>query len=265
MKRRSTPAPSPTNSSPVSALNSETPAQVTPFPYEDYVRARHALMTALRGPRFYATLIGASGMGKTSLLRELSASLEPHRQSVIYLSSSRLSAIGVANFLARTLHITPRRSYLETVDVVTESIAAQTSHLLLWIDEADQVDCDLLQEMRMLAESECAAEQLFSVVLSGLPALIAKIDTPVLFPLKRRIRERWILSGLLKDELDAFLVHRFGSAQAKRILASGRDDLFERTQATPALIENVVRHALAKTEGNIDAESVRAVLDVTGL
>lgn len=262
MKRR------PASSGPATA--SATPAtcgaaSAAPFPYEDFVHARDALSAALKGPRFYATVTGASGMGKTSLLRDLSATLEPHRHSIFYLSSSRLSVIGVANSLAQTLHVTPRRSYLETVHVVTEAIAAQSTHLLLWLDEADQVDAALLQEVRMLAESELATDQLFSVALSGLPPLLARLDTAALFPLKRRITTRLTLAGLRQHELDAFLAHRFGAAQAKRLLAPARSELFERTQATPALIDSVVRHALERTTGDIDPEAIHDALDTAGL
>lgn len=268
MKRRAAPS-TPTVTEAQAPLSPSpkpsSPALTTPFPYEDYVLTRSSFLTALRGPRFYATLTGASGMGKTSLLRELSTALEPHRYGIVYLSSSRLSVIGVANFLAQMLHISPRRSYLETIHVVTEAIATQSNHLLLWFDEADQVDAPLLQEVRMLAESELATEQLFSVVLSGLPPLLAKLDSPALFPLKRRISMRLSLAGLRQHELDAFLVHRLGSAQAERICAAARKELFERTQATPALITSVARHALAQARGDIDLEVVRAALDTAGL
>ena len=104
-----------------------------------------------------------------------------------------------------------------------------------------------------------------TVVFSGLPDLATKLEAPVLFPLKRRIAHRCTLTGLRRDELDPFLEHRFGSQEAQRIPPSGRDDLFERTQAAPALIDQVTRHALARSNGIIDPEVVRAVLDTHGL
>jgi type II secretory pathway predicted ATPase ExeA len=237
--------------------------QAEPFPYADYVKARDDLLRALQGPSFYALLTGISGMGKTSLLRDLSAKLD--RQIVLYISSSRASRVGVVRFLANKLHVGPRRSHIETVDVLCDAIQAQTSHLLLWMDEADQVETATLQEVRMLAESHLALEQLFSVVLSGLPQLLSRLDAPTLFPLKRRISRRYVLAGLHREELISFLVHRFGSVEADRIPAAIHDELFERTQATPALIDLVVRHALATAKGDIDLEDVRAALDTAGL
>jgi len=236
-----------------------------PFPYADYVQAKKTLQQTLRGPRFYGLVRGASGMGKTCLLRDISGSLDRHRHQVVYISSSKVSIVGIVRFLAQTLHVSPRRSYLETVQLLSEAIRAQAAHMLLWIDEADQMEAATLQEIRMLAESDLGTEPLATVVLCGLPALIAHMDAPALFPFKRRITLRCSLMGLRRDELDPFVEHRFGSTDAQRIPTAVRDELFERTQATPALIDTVVRHALSRGSGRLDGEDVRAVLDTHGL
>jgi len=124
----------------------------SPFPYGDYVEARTTLLRAVRGRPFYALLAGASGMGKTCLLRDLANSLDRHRHHVVYVSSSRASLVGVVRFLAQSLHVSPRRTYLETVQVLAEAIQAQTAHLLLWVDEAHEVDTTTLQgDMWVLA------------------------------------------------------------------------------------------------------------------
>lgn len=238
--------------------------QSRPFPYADYVCARETLLSALAGPRFYATLTGPSGVGKTCLVRELGATLDRHRYTVVYLSSARLSGLGLVCVLAQRLHLSPRRTYLETVQLLAEALVAQNSHVLLWIDEADQVPQALLQEVRMLAEPDVSSEQLLSVVLSGLPALLACLDTPALFPLKRRIARRLSLAGLRRDELDGFLVHRFGPQQ-ERLPQTLRDELFERSGATPALLDSVLRRALERSREGIDQETLRVVLDAAGL
>jgi type II secretory pathway predicted ATPase ExeA len=167
--------------------------------------------------------------------------------------------------LATRLHVGARRSYLETVDVIAETIAAQTARMVIWLDEADQLERDTLAEIRSLAEHRLSTHQLVTLVLCGLPELVVKLEAPALFPLKRRIAHRTTLTGLRRDELDAFLEHRFGSQQAQRIASSARDDLFERTQGAPALIDQITRHALAKPHQTLDPELIRAVLDTHGL
>jgi len=242
-----------------------TPNQA-PFPYTDYVKAKETLQSALCGPRFYALVCGGSGMGKTTLLRDISASLDRQRQKVVYLSCAQASVVSIVRYLAALLHVTPRRSYLETTYVLAEAIQAQTAHLLLWMDEVDQVDPRALGQVRMLAESEIGCEQLMSVVLSGLPAFGAQLDAPSLFPLKRRISYRLTLAGLRRDELGPFVQHRFGEDEANRVPQSVHDELFERTQATPALIDKSVRHALRSSlQTPLDPETVRAALDTAGL
>lgn len=236
-----------------------------PFPYADYVTARKTLKAALKGPCFYGLLTGASGMGKTELLRDITDSLDRHRYNVVYLASPNISLISIARLLAGRIHVGARRSYLETIDVIAETIQAQTTHTVLWLDEADQLRRDTLQEIRTLAEHRLSTRQLLTVVFSGLPEVITQLEAPILFPLKRRIVHRCNLAGLRRDELGAFLVHRFGTEEAQRIPSSAHDDLFERTQAAPALIDQVVHASLAKSKGGIDPDAVRAVLDIQGL
>src|SRR5690606_38623230 len=96
-----------------------------PFPYVDYVRARQTLLDRLAGPPFYALLLGASGMGKSALLREVVGGLDRHRHHPIYLSSTRASMTNILRFLARMLRVPARRSSLETIDELAKAVRAQ--------------------------------------------------------------------------------------------------------------------------------------------
>jgi general secretion pathway protein A len=250
--------------------NKQHPASSAPpnpksFPYNDYLQAKSTLINALKGDCFYATLLAASGMGKTELLKDIRDELDNHRHQLLYLTSTKLSLFSLVQFLAVRFHVGVRRSYLETVDVIAEYIHAMPSHMVIWLDEADQLSQNTLQELRTLAEHRPSHQLLLSFVLSGLPDLNTKLETPALFPLERRISLRCTLTGLCRNELDAFVEHRFGNQQAQRIPKSGRDEIFERTQATPALIDLVVHHALSNHKGTIELEVMRAVLDIHGL
>jgi type II secretory pathway predicted ATPase ExeA len=202
-------------------------------------------------------------MGKSSLLREVTDTLDRHRHQPIYLSSSRASITNVVRFLAQALRVPPRRSNLETIREIATALKSQPARPLICVDEADRLTADTLQEFRVIAECELQVEPLFGVLLSGLPSLTALLDAPVAFPLKRRITLRCTLSGLRRDELDAFLEHRFGS-EDRRVPAGAKDELFERTQATPALLDRVVRVALRRP-GGLAAEDIHDALYQAGL
>jgi len=244
----------------------EAAPNLAPFPYRDYLAARTELASALeRGP-FYALILGASGTGKTSLVRELSAILDRHRHQLLYLSAPRVSLLSVVRYFAQALRVTPRRSSLETIKVIADVLQAQPTQLVAWIDEAAGLPPDTLSELRSMAEFNHEVPQVFSIVLAGTPELRQSLDAPALFPLKRRITVRVSLDGLRRDELDPFLLHRFGAAEHKRIPVGLRDELFERANGIPALVDRVVRHALGRAgKSPIDDERLREAFDACSL
>lgn len=236
----------------------------TPFPYADYLQARRTVTESLAGPPFYALLLGPSGAGKSALLREVVDGLDRHRHQAIYLSSTRASMSNIVRFLARMLRVPCRRSSLETIDEMAKVVRAQVARPVVFVDEADRLTADTLQEFRVIAECELQSEPLFSVVLSGLPTLGDLIDSPVAFPLKRRLGVRCVLRGLRREEFVPFLDHRFG-ADARRVPPAAHDELFERTQASPGVIDAIVRRALAARPGRLDADDLHGALDTAGL
>lgn len=248
----------------VQSTPNPVPPNPDPFPYADYLQAKQTLQKALDGPRFYALVYGPSGTGKTCLMRELSAPMDRGHHHLLYISSSHASLVNIVRLLALTFHVNAHRSHLETVHSLTQAIQVHATHLLLWLDEADQLDPHVLQQLRMLAESSPSAEPLMSLVLSGLSGLVDKLNTPTLFPLKRRITVRLTLAGLRRHELDPFILHRFSTEQAQRIAAEVRDELFERTQANPALLDQVIRLALAQSQNIIDSEVLHGIFDILG-
>lgn len=244
----------------------ESPPQYGTFPYRDYVSARDAIAAAVRKGPFYGEVTSASGMGKTSLTRDLAAVLDRHRYNILYLSAPNASILGISRYFAATCHVTPKRSCLETGKVLADALKSQASHHVVWLDEADRLSKETLGEIRVLAECDLEMPQLFSIVFSGLPEFRSLLGSHTLFPLRRRISVRVQITGLCRDELDPFMIHRFGSRDAKRIPQGLRDELFERALATPALLDRVVRNVLALAKNDDVAEQeLREALDAAGL
>jgi general secretion pathway protein A len=221
----------------------QPPETHEPFVYSDFEEAKRELLGAVaRGP-LYGLLIGLSGTGKTSLLREVARALDRHRFQVHYLAQSKTSSGGVARFLCEALHLTPRRSHVQTLSAMAEYLRTLPFRVLVFVDEAQLLAEDTLQELRLLAESELDSPPLFSVLLSGLPELKRKLDTPSLFPLKRRLSLRLELRGLKAEEVAPFLRERFGKL---RFSPESVSLLFERARGVPALLEDLARFALER-------------------
>jgi type II secretory pathway predicted ATPase ExeA len=248
------------------ASSSDVQASFAPFAYRDYVNAKTRMLTALSHDRFYGLVLGASGTGKTSLVRELTQTLDRRQHQILYLSSPRVSLMSITRFFAQVLRVTPRFSSLETIGAIADQIQAQPTSLVVWIDEAAGIPVQTLAEIRSLCEFNHEVPQIFSVVLSGPPELKTLLDSPSLFALKRRISVYCTLEGLRRDELDGFLVHRFGSMDARRVTAGLHDELFERARGVPALVDRVARAALERAGNTAISEGhLREALDVAGL
>ena len=253
MKRSATPA-----------LNLELSPNPAPFPYRDWTTAKEELEAALRRGTCYGLVTGASGTGKTSLCHVLTATLDELRGQLLYLSASRVSLLSVVRYVAQVLRVPPRRSTVETTKALVDVIKDRPTRPILWVDEADRLPVATLTELRSLIEFDPAPQPLLSLVLSGPPELKTQLEAPALFPLKRRLVVRVALDGLRRDELDAFLAHRFGEA-ARRVPPSLKDELFERTRGAPALVDRVVAYALARTAKTLGDAELREALDVIGL
>jgi len=245
------------------ALNLELSPNPAPFPYRDWTTAKDELEAALRRGTCYGLVTGASGTGKTSLCHALTTALDEPRGQLLYLSASRVSLLSVVRYVAQVLRVPPRRSSVETIKALVDVIKDRATRPVLWIDEADHLPVATLTELRSLIEFDPAPQPLLSLVLSGPPELKTQLEAPELFPLKRRLVVRVALDGLRRDELDAFLTHRFGDA-ARRVPPSLKDELFERTRGAPALVDRVVAYALARTAKTLGDPELREALDVTG-
>jgi hypothetical protein len=97
--------------------------------------------------------------------------------------------------------------------------------------------------------------------LVGLPKLRAGLQAHP--PLWRRILVREEITGLLFEEMEAFLEHHFPSGQGKRLCERGLSALFERAKGAPGLLLPMARAVLARAEasmGKIDPAHLEETL-----
>jgi general secretion pathway protein A len=214
-----------------------------PFPYRDFQTALSLLESSLEGPGEspYALLSGESGSGKTTLLRTLSRGIDRSRFQILYLVHGRPSPSALARVLAQALHLPMQSTRAETSRLLFQSLRHLPARLLLWIDESHMISEDALQEIRLLAEADLEGPPLFSVILSGLPSLKDKLLGPELFPLWRRVSVKASLGGLMREEVEPFLAHRFGPKEAHRFTPEACLALLEHSRGLPALVIQLAR------------------------
>jgi len=212
-----------------------------PYPFQDFVRAKHSLLGAVLEPlEPFALLTGETGTGKTALLRDVRAELDRARHRVLYFAEARkLGAAGLVKVVAESLRVRTSMCHSVSLDRLLRALADEPHTFCLWLDEAHELPEETLAEARALAESDLDGTPRVQVLLVGLPKLRAELQAhPYLW---RRIVVREELTGLVFDELSAFLEHHFRPEQAKRLCDDGRSALFERAKGVPGLIVPMCR------------------------
>jgi type II secretory pathway predicted ATPase ExeA len=233
-------------------------------PYADFARAAHALARAIDGDPFYGLLVGASGTGKSSLLRHVAAGIDRHRTQVVYIAQAGLRPVSIGRLLAQALHVGARRTHAETQRALGQVIRDQPQRLVVLVDEAQRLPADTLEDVRLLAEGDLERTRpLFSIVFAGPPELRERLDAPELFGLKRRIGLRLELVGLKVEEARPFLEHRLGREAAERLSPDALALLFERSRGVPALLEAYASTALKQGahDGTIGKDEAADALD----
>jgi type II secretory pathway predicted ATPase ExeA len=205
------------------------------FPFKDFIRAFEELLSAITAGIQYILLIGESGVGKSSLLKLAKKELDPCRFRTNYFNLNKLNACGIVRVTARSLRVPIRRSLSETIEGITSVLADEACTTCIWVDEAHLVPDNTLTGLRTLAESDLSGRGRFLVLLSGLPPLRGRLQTPHLFPLWRRILTRIEIIGLQLDEGRPFAGHRLGKKHESRFSNEAIRLIFEHSRGIPGL------------------------------
>jgi len=236
--------------------------QTKPFLYHDFAQALDRLEGYLKQSPCYALLVGESGTGKTTLLRTLLSRLDQHKYTIIYLCHGRPSPSALARVLAHNFHFPLRYTRAETSQMLMQSLRNLPTKPFLWIDEAQMMPDDTLHEIRLLSEADLSGPPLFSVVLSGLPPLKDKLLNPDLFPLWRRINPKLYLTGILHEELDAYIEHRFGKKNASRFDNEAKLQIFEQARSIPGVMDLIINECIKSVKsGPISKKIACEIID----
>jgi len=161
-------------------------------------------------------LTGGIGSGKTTSLRELAASLNPNSHYVIYIHdmfdskkdfyASILNKCGVtpSHYAGASRHIL--RKHLEEMTAVKKQIP------LIIIDEAQNLPAFILEEIRLLLNSEYDSRSIASFILSGHKLLQQRMSLHENEALRQRINLKFHLHGLSLEETCAYIHHRLEKA-----------------------------------------------------
>jgi general secretion pathway protein A len=196
----------------------ERPFELTPNPKFLLLTARHAealsnLEYGMVTKKAMTLLLGEAGTGKTTVIRTALPKWESAGHRVAYVNNPTLTRAEFVECLADAYGLAEdtRTSKTRLLAALTEFVSRRHAegHVTgLLIDEAQSLSDELLEEVRLLANLETAAEKIFPVVLAGQPELADRLNTQGLRQLKQRIALRCVLSPLDTRETAAYIAGR---------------------------------------------------------
>ena len=212
---------------------SQDPFSIAPDPRYLFMSERHRealahLLYGLAGPGGvmggagggFVLLTGDIGTGKTTVCRCFLEQI-PAGCHVAYIFNPKLSVTELLQSICDEFHLvvahgdTGPPSVKDFIDVLNtfllQSHAAGHSCVLI-IDEAQNLNPDVLEQLRLLTNLETNERKLLQIVLIGQPELRAMLTRPELEQLAQRVIARFHLDALTAPETTQYIGHRLAVA-----------------------------------------------------
>ena len=177
-------------------------------------------------------VVGPSGCGKTTLGNVLLSHL-PKDTKIVYIVFLRASPVELLDYLAQELGVVTKGlstlGLIKSIRAKALEIHGNSRQCFLVLDEAQNMDEELLGEIQLLSNLETAQTKLIQVLLLGRKELLDRLNQPRLDALRQRIAVIKELGPMNEREVSAY-VHR------RLAVAGGSPDLF----APEALVQVTV-------------------------
>jgi len=175
-----------------------------------------ALVYAVTNGEGIIKIVGEVGTGKTMLCRALENRL-PDTIDIIYLPNPSLPRDEILYAIADELgltHLADQKSTQIIREMQNHLIEkhAQGRQVVVFIDEAQAMPLDTLEEVRLLSNLETGSSKLLQIVLFGQPEFDQHINQPQIRQLKERITHSFYLHPFTRKEVDDYLIHRLRAA-----------------------------------------------------
>jgi len=234
----------------------ESPFNLSPDPAfffrsEQHEEALANLVYGVQARKGFIVLAGEVGTGKTTMLECLRDYLESQYIEFAFLFNSRVNCEQFFEMIAYDLDLpcarTSKTEVLFALNQLLVEQAQQGRTVVLIVDEAHNLEWEVLEEIRLLGNLENRNGKLLQIILAGQPELERKLDAPNLRQLKQRIVLRCNLrSFTLRDSVE-YMQSRLEKAGMPDQTVFSEELMAEihlRSQGTPRLINAICDNLL---------------------
>ena len=183
-------------------------------------RAVQTITNGVNGRRGFVLLIGAEGLGKTTVLRTYLEHLEAQQYTTIPLCEPTLSLQELFAQLCQPFGLTSDteafRAMAQPLRDALQEVSLQGRYVVLMVDDAHTWSAQTLWNLHMLANLlQTPDGSLVQIVLAGRPALLQTLRLPELRALRSQLTLRATLTSLTRQESGAYIQQRLAQATSQ--------------------------------------------------
>jgi general secretion pathway protein A len=251
------------------------PFELVPNPEFIYLsrthkKALHYLNYGISEKAGFVLLTGEIGSGKTTLITDLIKRLDRDvtlaKVFNTKVNSEQLLAM-INDDFGLDVKGKDKISLLRDLNDFLIDQHAKRSHVVLVIDEAQNLTPELLEEIRMLSNLESGTAKFMQIVLAGQPELRETLSLPQLRQLRQRISINCDISPLTREEAEEYIFHRLevaGNRDAVTFAADSMDIIYLHCKGIPRLVnimcDFLLLTACVEETRTIDAAMVQDIV-----
>ncbi|MDI7259212.1 MAG: AAA family ATPase [Thermodesulfobacteriota bacterium] len=233
----------------------EKPFEITPDPRFLYLSESHKealahLTYAVREKKGFTVITGEVGTGKTTLVQTVLSRLDGNTKTA-YIFNPKLGSTDFLHYVCEDLGLKGQKrskgQYISQLHHFLLACYSRNENVVLIIDEAQALDPNLLEEVRLLTNLETSKCKLLQVILMGQPELNEILSRPQFRQLKQRVSLRYHLQTLNKEETKNYIKKRLrmaGAADPNFFTPKALNEIYRYSKGIPRLINIVCDNAL---------------------
>ena len=227
----------------------EDPFSLNPDPDFLYLGDKHQaaysrMECGLLNQAPFSVLTGDVGMGKTVIIRRLINLIQSdNHYTVGFMTNTQLAAKDLLRWILFTFNLDcPENDKAKAHQVFYDFLIneyANNRQVVLIVDEAQNLDVETLERLRLLSNINADKHQVLQTFLVGQEGLQEMLKKPELKQFAQRITYSYHLEPFSRLETHAYILHRLavaGGKNRKIFSIDACDRVFHYSQSTPRLI-----------------------------